>query len=48
VRQALDDERRWDEVEAALGAIPDHGHEWDDDPAAWVVAERHADHHRVG
>jgi Arc/MetJ family transcription regulator len=48
VRQALEDERRWDEVEAALGAIPDHGHEWDEDPAAWVSAERRADHHRVG
>jgi hypothetical protein len=48
VRRALDDERRWDEIEAALGAIPDEGHEWDADPAAWVHAERHADRRRVG
>jgi len=48
VRRALDDERRWDEIEAALGAIRDEGHEWDADPAAWVHAERHADRRRVG
>jgi len=48
VRRALDGERRWDEIEAALGAIPDEGHEWDADPAAWVHAERHADRRRVG
>lgn len=28
-----DDERRWDDIEAALGQIADTGHEWDDDPA---------------
>ncbi|MGH7882354.1 MAG: hypothetical protein ACREN8_05550 [Candidatus Dormibacteraceae bacterium] len=48
IRQALDDERRWDEIEAALGSIPDSGHEWDKDPAAWVRAQRHADLRRVG
>lgn len=48
IRQALDDEHRWDELEAALGTIPDHGHEWDDDPAQWVTAERKADTRRVG
>ena len=27
---------RWEDIEAARGTIPDSGHEWDDDPAAWV------------
>ncbi len=48
VRQALDDERRWELVESALGSINDQGHEWDDDPAAWVRGQRRADLGRVG
>jgi Arc/MetJ family transcription regulator len=48
VRRALDDERRWDEIEAALASIPDSGHEWDKDPAAWVRAQRRTDHRRAG
>jgi metal-responsive CopG/Arc/MetJ family transcriptional regulator len=40
IRRGLDDERRWDDIEAALGGIEAHGHEWDDDPAAWVRAQR--------
>jgi Arc/MetJ-type ribon-helix-helix transcriptional regulator len=48
VRRALDDERRWDEIEAALGAVPDEGHDWDEDPAAWVRRERRGDARRVG
>jgi len=48
VRHALDDERRWEDIEAALEAIPDTGHEWDDDPAAWVRAQRAGDTRRVG
>ena len=47
IRRGLDDERRWDDIEAALGAIPDEGHEWDDDPGEWVRRQR-ADEHRVG
>lgn len=47
IRRGLDDERRWDDIEAALGAIPDTGHEWDDDPAEWVRSQR-ADQRRVG
>jgi hypothetical protein len=47
VRRALDDERRWDEIEAALGSIPDEGHDWDEDPAAWVRAQRRGDTRRV-
>jgi hypothetical protein len=48
IRHALDDERRWEDIEAALEAIPDTGHEWDDDPAAWVRAQRTGDARRVG
>jgi hypothetical protein len=48
LRRKRDDERRWDEIESALGGIPDHGHEWDDDPAAWVRAQRRSDPRRVG
>jgi hypothetical protein len=47
IRRGLDDEQRWDDIEAALGAIPDEGHEWDDDPAAWVRRQR-SDPRRVG
>lgn len=47
IRRGLDDERRWDDIEAALGTISDTGHEWDDDPAAWVRRGR-ADHRRAG
>ena len=48
IREALDDERRWELIESAMGSISDGGHEWDDDPAAWVRAQRFADERRVG
>lgn len=48
IRQALDDERRWDDVEAALGAFSTADHEWDDDPGAWVQAQRRDDPRRSG
>ncbi len=48
VRHALDDARRWEEIEAALGSIADGGHEWDADPAEWVRAQRRGDQRRVG
>jgi hypothetical protein len=48
VREALEDERRWELVESALGSIDDEGHEWDVDPAAWVREQRDADSSRVG
>jgi metal-responsive CopG/Arc/MetJ family transcriptional regulator len=47
LRRGLEDERRWDDIEAALGSISDTGHEWDDDPAAWVRQQR-ADQRRTG
>ena len=48
VRNALEDERRWDDIESALGSVPDSGHAWDDDPAAWVQAQRQTDMRRTG
>lgn len=48
VERALDDRRRWDEILAALGTVPDQGHDWDHDPGAWVREERRADAGRVG
>jgi Arc/MetJ-type ribon-helix-helix transcriptional regulator len=48
VRQALEEERRWELIESALGSIDDEEHAWDDDPAAWVREQRHADPSRVG
>jgi hypothetical protein len=48
VRRALEDEQRWEDIEAAIGSIPDTGHVWDPDPAAWVHVERRRDPRRVG
>jgi predicted transcriptional regulator len=48
LRRALDDEQRWKNIEAGLGALSDTGHEWDEDPAAWVRAQRRSDPTRVG
>jgi Arc/MetJ-type ribon-helix-helix transcriptional regulator len=48
VREALEDERRWELIESALGSIDDEGHEWDADSAAWVREQRNADATRVG
>jgi len=33
--------RRWELIRRARGVIGDDGHEWDDDPAAWVHRQRH-------
>jgi metal-responsive CopG/Arc/MetJ family transcriptional regulator len=48
VRQALEDEQRWEDVESGIGSLAGQEHEWDVDPAAWVTAQRHADPSRVG
>jgi hypothetical protein len=48
VETALEDELRWELIESSLGTIPDEGHEWDEDPAAWVREQRRADERRVG
>jgi predicted transcriptional regulator len=48
VRRALEDERRWEDIEAGLGALAEGTHAWDDDPAGWVTAQRNGDPARVG
>jgi Arc/MetJ-type ribon-helix-helix transcriptional regulator len=48
VRARLDRERRWELIESSFGTIPDTGHDWDRDPAAWVHDQRHGDPRRVG
>lgn len=48
ITEALDEAERWDMIKSAIGSIPDTGHEWDEDPAAWVRAQRRADPRRVG
>jgi metal-responsive CopG/Arc/MetJ family transcriptional regulator len=48
LHRAFEDDRRWEEIEAALDSIADHGHDWDDDPAAWVRAQRSSDPARSG
>ncbi len=48
IRRGLDDERRWDDIEAALGTLADSGHDWDDSPDEWVRAQRRSDDRRAG
>ena len=48
IKRGIEDERRWDDIEAALGSLPDSGHEWDDDPAAWVRRQRRGSGRRSG
>ncbi|MGH9302447.1 MAG: CopG family ribbon-helix-helix protein [Acidimicrobiales bacterium] len=48
VRRGLEDELRWEDIEGAVGQLSDVGHEWDDDPAAWVRAQRRGDSRRTG
>lgn len=47
VREALENEQRWELIESALGSIDDGAHSWDGDSAAWVRAQRR-DVKRVG
>lgn len=48
LRQALEDERRWKAIEAAVDGLPDVGHDWDPDPSSWVRAQRRGDGARLG
>ena len=48
IARGLEDERRWDDIEAALGCLPDTGHDWDDDPGMWVRMQRRGDAQRSG
>lgn len=47
LREAIDNERRWDAIEASLGTIEADGHDWDTDLAAWVRDQR-SDTKRTG
>lgn len=40
IRNVLEDQRRWDDVVAGLGALEDSEHAWDVDPAGWVRNQR--------
>ncbi|MGH2758191.1 MAG: CopG family transcriptional regulator [Actinomycetota bacterium] len=48
IMRALDHANRWDLIESAYGSIAERGHDWDNDPAAWVRQQRRADRRRIG
>jgi metal-responsive CopG/Arc/MetJ family transcriptional regulator len=48
VRRALEDEARWEDVEAGIAALVGRSHEWDAHPAEWVRDQRFGDASRVG
>ena len=48
IARGLEDERRWDEIESALGSVSDTGHDWDDDPGEWVRRQRRGVAQRPG
>ena len=48
IRRALEEERRWDDIEGALSSLADVGHAWDGDPAEWVRRQRGGDERRSG
>ena len=45
---AIDREERRRLLQSAFGSISDTGHDWDEDPAAWVRQQRFEDPNRVG
>ena len=48
VLAAVDRHRRARRLRQAAGILRDGGHDWDDDPAAWVTRQRAGDPRRVG
>lgn len=46
IQRGLENERCRDDIESAL--LPATGHEWDDDPTAWVRRQRHDESRRAG
>jgi predicted transcriptional regulator len=48
IETALSQQQRLERLRAARGSIRADGHEWDDDPAGWVAAQRRSDARRVG
>jgi predicted transcriptional regulator len=47
VAERLERETRWRRIESSLGSIPDTGHAWDEDPAAWVREQRRRGERRL-
>ncbi len=45
---ALDHQARTELIGSTRGVIADRGHQWDDDPAGWVRAQRRSDSRRLG
>lgn len=48
VHRRLEAERRWDSLFGAAGSVEGGGHDWDDDPSAWVTSQRRSDGGQVG
>ncbi len=48
LRRALEDDRRWQDIEASIASLSEGEHPWDDDPAAWVRSQRRGDERRIG
>jgi predicted transcriptional regulator len=48
IERAVEQESRWALIEAAAGTVAGAGHEWDEDPAAWVRRQRRGDTRRGG
>lgn len=48
VKRAIEDEERWESIESAIASVSEAGHDWDEDPAAWVRAQRRGDVRRIG
>ena len=48
IRRGLEDERRWDDIEASLGALEGAEHDWDANPSEWVRVQRRGDARRAG
>ena len=40
ITRALEFERQWDTLEAAIGSVASRGHAWENDPQQWVRTER--------
>jgi metal-responsive CopG/Arc/MetJ family transcriptional regulator len=47
VAEALEDEKRWESIAAAIGSVSG-GHAWDKDPSSWVREQRRNDERRIG
>lgn len=48
LERALEADRRAESLLSVAGALKDIPHEWDDDPAEWVRAQRRTDPRRAG